>query len=272
MSMDLEAKIALIAQKLSKAYTVTVLTGAGVSSPSGIPTFRGTDGMWRNFQADDLATPDAFVRDPKLVWEWYDWRRQLVAAAKPNRAHEVLAAWSKIFLHCYVITQNVDGLHDRAGSPDVVNFHGSIWNVKCAENCGEGPKFWRDERVPMPELPPHCPYCDGLLRPAVIWFGEPIEPGPAERAFGSMICDVFFSIGTSSLVYPAAGLIHEARQNGGFTVEINIEPTPISDRADLAIHAPADEVLAAIEKVRATLPPPPQPQPSTKPPSMFRYH
>jgi NAD-dependent deacetylase len=144
------------------------LTGAGVSAASGVPTFRGADGLWSNFRVEDLATPEAFARDPVLVWKWYSWRRELVAASRPNRAHEVLAAWSHRYPRFALITQNVDGLHERAGTRNVVRFHGSLWELGCWTGCGESRERWRDETVPFEELPPKCPRCGGLARPGVV--------------------------------------------------------------------------------------------------------
>src|SRR6266566_7192959 len=146
--MDLEAVIRSLSSQLQRARRVTVLTGAGVSAGSGIPTFRGADGLWKSFRAEELATPEAFARDPKTVWEWYDWRRQRIAGASPNRAHEVLAAWSRRIPGFALITQNVDGLHERAGTQNVIRFHGSIWEVQCWDNCNSSPARWWDETVP----------------------------------------------------------------------------------------------------------------------------
>lgn len=133
---------------------ITILTGAGVSAASGVPTFRGPDGLWKNFRPESLATPDAFRRDPKLVWEWYDWRRQILSEKKPNRAHEVLAAWSRRYRNFALITQNVDGLHEKAGTLDVIRFHGSIWEIGCWNNCVASPRRWMDETAPFPQIPP----------------------------------------------------------------------------------------------------------------------
>ena len=164
-----------VARRLSRASRITVMTGAGVSAASGVPTFRGSGGLWRLFRPEDLATPQAFARDPKLVWEWYDWRRQMIAGCHPNAAHDVLARWSQR-PGFTLITQNVDGLHERAGSRDVVRFHGSIWEVRCQNDCARSPVAWRDDTVPFPVLPPPCLHCGGILRPNVVWFGEGIDP------------------------------------------------------------------------------------------------
>ena len=224
-----------------------MLTGAGVSAASGVPTFRGADGLWKNFKPETLATPQAFARDPRLVWDWYDWRRQKIAACEPNAAHHVLAAWSKRFPNFTLITQNVDGLHERAGTRDVVRLHGSIWEVLCWSSCPASPARWGDETVPYLEIPPRCPHCGNLIRPGVVWFGESLDPDIVDRAHDAADCDVFITIGTSAVVYPAAGFIELARRRGAFTVEINPEATPAM--VDLALRGGAEEVLPQIEKV-----------------------
>jgi NAD-dependent deacetylase len=236
-----------LVRRLAEAKRVTVVTGAGVSAASGVPTFRGADGLWSNFRVEDLATPEAFARDPRLVWEWYAWRRELLAACRPNRAHEVLAAWSRRYPRFTLITQNVDGLHERAGTKNVVRFHGSLWDLGCWEQCAKSPFRWRDETVPFREMPPRCPYCGGLARPGVVWFGEPIDPSVLEAALDALDCDVCLVAGTSSIVYPAAGLADEARQRGAFTVEINPDPTEATSRFDLAVQGRAEEVLDRLE-------------------------
>jgi len=227
-------------ERLANARRVTVMTGAGVSAASGVPTFRGADGLWRTFRAEDLATPEAFDRDPLLVWEWYDWRRKLIAECRPNPAHEVLAAWSAN-AGFTLITQNVDGLHEAAGTRGIIRFHGSIWELRCADACGLAP--WQDRRAPLPVLPPRCPGCGGLARPGVVWFGEAIDRGVLMRCGAAVSCDVFLSVGTSSIVYPAAGLAHAARDTGAFTAEINPTATDAAAALDLAIAAPAEKVL-----------------------------
>lgn len=240
-----------LAGRLSSASRVTVLTGAGISAASGIPTFRGAGGLWRNFRPEDLATPEAFRRDPATVWEWYEMRRAGIAAARPNAAHATLAAWSRRFSRFVLVTQNVDGLHEAAGTGGVVRFHGSIWRLLCAEGCGASPDGWSDRRVPLPELPPRCPACGGLARPGVVWFGERIPDASLAAAAEAAFCDVFLIAGTSALVTPASSLVEEARERGAFTVEVNPEATPASARVNLAIAGRAEDVLPAVDGLLA---------------------
>jgi NAD-dependent deacetylase len=239
--LDLRA----LAGRLARRGRITVLTGAGISAASGVPTFRGPGGLWKDFRPEELATPEAFARDPKTVWEWYDWRRQLVARCRPNRAHEVLALWSRRYPSFSLITQNVDGLHERAGTAGVVRFHGSLWEVSCWGRCR--PDSWTDDTVPFAQLPPPCPHCGAILRPGVVWFGEAIPTSALEATERALDCDVCLVVGTSSVVYPAAGLAFEAKTRGAFTVEINPEATPASSSLDLAIAGKAEEVLDQIE-------------------------
>jgi NAD-dependent deacetylase len=224
------------------------VTGAGVSAASGVPTFRSADGLWSNFRVEELATAAAFSRDPRLVWEWYEWRRNRIAACEPNRAHEVLAAWSRRYPKFTLVTQNVDGLHERAGTRNVVRFHGSLWELSCWRNCGASPARWRDDTTPLPEIPPLCPHCGGLARPGVVWFGEAIDPAVLRESLAALDCDVCLVVGTSAVVYPAAGLADEARRRGAYTIEINPEPTDATPRFDLAIAGRAEEVLDEIER------------------------
>ena len=188
---------------------IVVFTGAGVSADSGIPTFRGAGGLWRNFRAEDLATPQAFARDPALVWEWYEWRRELVRNAQPNAAHYAIASLDR----AVVVTQNVDGLHARAGSRDVIELHGNLFRVRCTRE-----RTTRDATEPFHDLPPRCE-CGALLRPDVVWFGEMLPAQALERA-SQLIrdADLLLVVGTSGVVYPAAGLVSLCR---GKTIVIN---------------------------------------------------
>ncbi len=227
-------------ERLRAAKRITILTGAGVSAASGVPTFRGPGGLWRSFRPEELATPQAFHRDPALVWEWYDWRRSLIAACTPNAAHDAIAKLS----HregFKLVTQNVDGLHERAGTRSVTRYHGSIWMLRCWAECGA--PDWEDLRTPLSPLPPRCGVCGALARPGVVWFGEPIPSDAARAALAATACDLFLSIGTSSVVYPAAGLLQEAAARGAFTVEINPEATGLASAVDLSIEGRAEEVL-----------------------------
>ena len=236
-----------VIERLRAARRITVLTGAGVSAASGVPTFRGADGLWRKVRAETLATPEAFENDPKLVWEWYDWRRQKIRDAQPNAAHDVLAKWTRERPGVTVITQNVDGLHERAGTERLVRLHGSIWRLRCWQHCAAAPRDWHDDTTPLPNLPPRCPHCNGLARPAVVWFGEPLDPEDVRRASEVASCDVFLTVGTSAIVYPAAGLVHEAKRHGAFTVEINVEATEATSVVDVALQGKAEEILKTLD-------------------------
>ncbi|MGD2177560.1 MAG: NAD-dependent deacylase [Anaerolineae bacterium] len=219
---------------------VAVLTGAGISAESGVPTFRGQGGLWRSFRPEELATPEAFRRDPALVWEWYSWRRQLIERCKPNAAHETLARMEEALSGFTLITQNVDGLHQAAGSGNVLELHGNIWRVGCT-GCGA---LMEDHRVPLPEIPPRCPTCDGLLRPDVVWFGESLPAKVLEDAWAAATrCSTMLVIGTSAVVHPAGSLPLIALRNGARLVEINPAETPLSQRVHDVLRGQAAEVL-----------------------------
>lgn len=230
-------------EKLLGAKSVTVLTGAGVSAESGVPTFRDAQtGLWAKYRAEDLATPGAFRRNPRLVWEWYAWRRELVAAAKPNPAHLALAELEKRVPTFHLITQNVDGLHQRAGGKRVIELHGNITRTKCFEE-DVVVEQWREDG----DVPPKCPRCGGRLRPDVVWFEEMLPAQALSEAIhASGACDVFLSIGTSGLVYPAAGLPHEALRCGATVVEVNPQPTAFARQAHFALAGAAGVVLPAL--------------------------
>lgn len=226
-------------RRLAEAQSIAVLTGAGISAESGIPTFRGAGGLWNNFRAEDLATPEAFARDPRLVWEWYNWRRETIAKAAPNPAHQALVKLEIAKPRFTLITQNVDGLHDLAGSGRILKLHGDIWRMRCTV-CGSN---WPDRRVPLPTLPPHCA-CGGLARPGVVWFGEPLPEGMMKEAEHAVAAsEMFLVIGTSAVVYPAAGLVPFAKQSGAVVIEINPESTAFSETVDFALQGPAGELL-----------------------------
>jgi NAD-dependent protein deacetylase/lipoamidase len=224
---------------LQQARSVAVLTGAGVSAESGVPTFRDANGLWNQYRVQDLATPSAFARDPKVVWEWYNWRRGVLAEVKPNAGHYALAELEKRLPAFTLITQNVDGLHELAGSRNVLALHGSVWSVRCIACRRES----MDKRIPMPEIPPRCE-CGGLLRPGVVWFGEalPTKIWKAAEA-AARAADLFLVIGTSAVVYPAAGLAQLAKSSGARMVEINIAETPLSGEIDQFLQGPSGELL-----------------------------
>jgi NAD-dependent deacetylase len=251
MIFGVEHDLLDLARRIREARRLTVMTGAGVSAASGVPTFRGPGGLWRTYRPEDLATREAFARDPALVWEWYAWRREKVAACEPNAAHAVLARWSGRN-GVGVITQNVDDLHIRAGTRNLIRLHGSLWEVKCFNGCAAGARPWRDERVPMPDALPRCPHCGGYARPAVVWFGESLDGDDVDRALEATGCDLFLTVGTSAVVYPAAGFARHAQSRGAFTAEINLEPTPASSLVDLSILGGAEDVLPKLDRVLAS--------------------
>lgn len=224
--------------------SVAVLTGAGISAESGVPTFRGEDGLWRTYRAEDLATPYAFSRDPQLVWEWYDWRRGLIARCRPNAAHHTLAEMERHLDDLTLITQNVDGLHQMAGSRNVVELHGNIWRMRCTQEC-QTP--WEDRTVPLAIVGgalPRCPRCGSLARPDVVWFGESL-PGEALTAAlaAAQRCQLMLVVGASAVVQPAASFPRLALRRGAYLVEINPQPTPLSDAAHELIREPAASAL-----------------------------
>ena len=225
--------------RLCAARAVTVVTGAGISADSGVPTFRGADGLWRNFRAEDLATPEAFARDPRLVWEWYGWRRELIAVTQPNAAHEALVALEHRISDFWLITQNVDGLHVAAGSRKLSEIHGNIWFVRCT-GCA---RIEQNRDVPM-SLLPYCSVCGALLRPHIVWFGESLAAEHVQRSYEAVkSCDLLMIIGTSGIVYPAASFASIAKSAGAFVVEINLEPTPNSELVDVSIQGRAKDIV-----------------------------
>lgn len=218
---------AIDAIRKQKPRRVVAFTGAGVSAESGIPTFRGAGGLWRSFRAEDLATPEAFARDPKLVWEWYEWRRDLVRGAEPNAAHRAIARLTD----AVVVTQNVDALHECAGSKDIIELHGNIFRVRCTRE-----RKTLVVRDAFSSLPPVCE-CGTVLRPDIVWFGEMLPAGALERAGDEIAAaDLVLVIGTSGVVYPAAGLVDMAR---GLTIEINPAASGVSSSCTFAIPATA---------------------------------
>jgi NAD-dependent deacetylase len=227
---------------VQEAECVTVLTGAGISAESGVPTFRGADGLWRTFRAEQLATPEAFERDPKLVWEWYDSRRQQIAPLEPNAGHFALVELERRTKWFTLVTQNIDGLHDRAGSRKVVKLHGDIWSIRCTA-CGNQR---RDERARIPELPPRCA-CGAIERPGIVWFGEALPEQELDEAISAVSrASVVLVVGTSATVYPAAGLIPLAMKSGARVIEVNTERTPVSELVDVSIEGPSAQVLSRL--------------------------
>ena len=225
-------------EAVAQARHVCVLTGAGISAESGIPTFREAQtGLWEKYDPLDLATPEAFLRDPGLVWKWYRWRRDLVAGAEPNPGHLALARLAGVVPRLTLITQNVDGLHQRAGSRDVIEFHGNLFVDRCfAEGCVVD----CDDDAEIPT----CPGCGSPVRPGVVWFGEAIPESCLNEAFAAAAdCDLFLSIGTSSLVFPAAGLASAAAESAALVAEINPSPTEMSSRFHFSVAGNAGTVL-----------------------------
>ncbi len=231
---------------LHEASSIVALTGAGISAESGIPTFRGPKGLWRSFSPEQLANPEAFAKNPRVVWQWYDWRRSIIHKAPPNAGHRALAELERQKVaqdagkgSFTLVTQNVDGLHDRAGSVNIVKLHGDIWLARCV---GCGTIEWNGD-VPLRDLPPRCG-CGALLRPGVVWFGEELPRVEWERAFrASAHAQVMMVVGTSAMVYPAAGLAEAACEAGAKLAIVNPEPTPPDRMADWVLRGQAGEVL-----------------------------
>ena len=231
--------------KLLQANKVVVLTGAGISAESGVPTFRGEDGLWNKFKPEELANFDAFIRNPDLVWEWYQYRRHLINEVTPNPGHYALVEMEKIYSEFHLITQNVDGLHQKSGSVSIHELHGNILRNRCIE-CN---KFITELNDFSDKEAPRCE-CGGLIRPDVVWFGEFLPEGVIEMANEvTSTCDLFFSIGTSALVYPAASLPELAKNHGAYVVEINPTPTPVSLFADEIIEESSGIALPIIIQV-----------------------
>jgi NAD-dependent deacetylase len=231
-------------EAIKSSKCITILTGAGVSAESGIPTFRGEDGLWKQYRAEELATPKAFKENPALVWEWYNWRREIIGKAKPNTTHYAIAKLEEISDDFLLITQNIDGLHKLAGSKNIVEIHGNIWETRCTK-CE---KIKEDRRIPIPILP-YCE-CGGLLRPNVVWFGESIPSSHIEKALSYLKkTNLFISIGTSSLVQPSASFMLIAKEHSAICAEINLEETPNSHLADIKIYGKAGKILEKLLEI-----------------------
>lgn len=219
---------------------ITVLTGAGISAESGVPTFRGSNGLWREYRSEDLATPGAFARDPKLVWEWYEWRRKIIKEAMPNPGHYALVELENERSEFTLITQNIDGLHQLSGSRNLIEMHGNLWQIRCI-SCGI---IEQSHDVPLKEIPPKCKSCGSLGRPNVVWFGEIIPMSVIDKTLVAIEkCQVMLIVGTSGVVEPAASMGLVAKQTGKTVIEVNLEPTINSPLYDLSIIGKSGEVL-----------------------------
>lgn len=239
---------AQLIESLKQAREIVVLTGAGTSAESGVPTFRDAQtGLWAHYNPAELASPEAFKRNPKLVWDWYSWRRETVLAAQPNAGHYALVQMARHVPSFHLITQNVDGLHQRAGSEQVIELHGNITRIRC-EHCSNLIDLTQQNlnTLKLSETePPRCVSCNHYYRPDVVWFGESLPARALQQAEQcAQSCDVFFSIGTSSMVYPAAALPLYA--NKAVVIEINREPTPLTQSADFALQGASGEILPAL--------------------------
>ena len=233
------ADIKHIAGQIQASTRVVVLTGAGISQESGVPTFRGAHGLWKNFRAEELATPEAFHRDPVLVWQWYNWRRGLIKPLKPNPGHYALAELEKRIEDFTLVTQNVDGLHRTAGSENPIEMHGTIWRVRCLE-CKNA---FENREVPIKILP-KCDACGGLLRPDVVWFGEALDEKTLHTIYECLQrAQVMLIVGTSGFVQPAASFGIVAKRAGAFVAEFNRSTTPQSSLFDLSIQGKTGHLL-----------------------------
>ncbi|MBK9306191.1 MAG: NAD-dependent deacylase [Nitrospira sp.] len=233
------SELSRLKERLASSKDIVVLTGAGISADSGVPTFRGKNGLWRTHRAEDLATPEAFERDPRLVWEWYNWRRELIATKQPNPAHHAVVELEQRYQNFWLVTQNVDGLHRDAGSRKLSEIHGNIWMVRCTV-C----RHVVDNRDIPIQILPTCHDCHGLLRPHIVWFGESLADDDLRRSYAALrSCSLCLIIGTSGLVYPAAGFASVAKESGAFVAEINLDPTPQSALVDVSLQGRAKDVV-----------------------------
>ncbi|WP_456396882.1 NAD-dependent protein deacetylase [Thermococcus sp.] len=240
------------ARLIARSRFAIAFTGAGISAESGVPTFRGSGGLWRQYRAEELATPEAFRRNPRLVWEFYRWRMNLIRKAKPNRAHYALAELEKMGVLKAVITQNVDDLHREAGTENLIELHGNIFRVRCP-SCGYGEdlkKSGRLEEFLAGKSLPRCPDCGSLLRPDVVWFGEALPEDAMNRAFGlAERADVCLVIGTSGVVYPAAYIPRIVKESRGIVIEINTGESGITPVADIFLRGRAGEVMERLVRM-----------------------
>lgn len=242
--MDFEGIIEKASNLLMDSNFTIGLTGAGISAESGIPTFRGKNGLWSKFKVEELATPEAFNRNPKLVWKWYKWRMEIIFNARPNAGHYALVELERLGILKCIVTQNVDGLHHLAGNKCVIELHGNIRRGRCIK-CNYKVIF----NEPPENIPPKCPKCFNLLRPDVVWFGEAIPKNKLERAFNLFSkADLALVIGTSGIVQPAGYLPYIVKENGGLIIEINVEKSAITSIADIFIKDKASIALSKIVK------------------------
>ncbi|HVN94970.1 MAG TPA: NAD-dependent deacylase [Syntrophorhabdaceae bacterium] len=227
---------------LATTKFLLVITGAGISQESGVPTFRGKDGLWQNHRAEDLATVQAFERDPVTVWKWYDFRRAIISKADINPGHKAIKALEEAFHDFLLVTQNVDGLHARAGSTRMVEIHGNLWRVRCVRDSTRSMLT----EVPLSVIPPLCA-CGALLRPDVVWFGESLCSDALDRAIRAVeMCDTLIVAGTSGVVYPVASFPEMVKHHDGFVIEINTEPTPLSAVADVSLYGRSAQILTEL--------------------------
>lgn len=227
-------------EKARQAKRVAVITGAGISAESGIPTFRGAGGLWRKYRAEELATPEAFAQDPTLVWEFYEWRRSVCAEASPNSGHEIVARMEEFYPEFLLITQNIDGLHIRAGNKKIIEIHGNIWKARCTA-CRN---IFNLPTAPLTHLPLHCDQCNSLARPHIVWFGESYDPEFLRRAFAFLsACDLIVVVGTSGMVSIPVQFAEFAGKHGAYVIDINLEKSAVAQFAHAEFYGKAGEIL-----------------------------
>ena len=239
--MSADDKLLMAREWIAKARSVTVLTGAGISAESGVPTYRDENGLWEKFKAEDFSSLKAFQQDMNVVWGWYHERRKVMGEAVPNAGHKALTKMQSNSLAFNILTQNIDGLHQRAGNLNVIELHGSVWMLRCTNCFGE----WFEPDSALKGIP-QCDSCHSAARPAVVWFGETLNPKVWEQAVRATFCDVFLVVGTSAMVDPVASLPYMAQRNRARVIEVNKEPTPLSKSADISLMGSAGEILTEL--------------------------
>lgn len=245
----MESKLIQVVQQLKKSKKIVAFTGAGISAESGIATFRGNGGLWGKYRIEEVATPQAFYSNPELVWDFYLERRQNAKDVQPNQAHITIAQWEKVFPFVGVVTQNVDGLHARAGSTNVQELHGNLWKIRCTE-CDF---LTREEKIVHKRPLPICSHCGKLLRPHIVWFGEQLEFEVVQKSVQWMReADLIFVVGTSGVVEPAAGFVRDARMYGAFIVEVNLEETALTHVANVSLFGKSAEIFGCLSKLLAS--------------------